>query len=208
MTTKTVSPYINTILSTTLLLYPHQMDNNIYINLKTNAEKKHLHKCYSNFGYIDKIIEITEYKDGVIEAENTQSSARFDIKMLCKLCYPLKNTQIIAQVDMINITLMTARNGPIIIAITSERFNEDIFFKDINGVLRYKKGNKSIAVQPKDFIKVTIQSKKFNDGDERISTIGFIDDLATEEEIQKFYEAEYKDIVEVVDYEKYITIEQ
>ena len=79
------SPYINTKLSASILLHPYQMDNKIYINLKKNLEKKLIGKCFSNYGYVVKIIKILSYKDGIIEAENTESSALFDLEFSCKL---------------------------------------------------------------------------------------------------------------------------
>src|SRR5437016_615733 len=122
----TVSPYINSILLTSVMLNPYQMDNKIYINLKKNLENKVNGKCFSKYGYVVKVIEILAYKDGVIEAENTQSSALFDLNFSCKLCCPLKNTQIVCKIDRVNKLLITAVNGPIIIVITHDRINSNI----------------------------------------------------------------------------------
>ena len=51
-----LSPYINTKLTTSVLLHPYQMDNKIYINLKKNLEKKIVGSCFSKYGYIVKLI--------------------------------------------------------------------------------------------------------------------------------------------------------
>ncbi len=55
------------------------MNNKIYINLKNNLQEIS-GKCFSKYGFIVKIIEILKYSDGVIEAENIESSALFDLE--------------------------------------------------------------------------------------------------------------------------------
>lgn len=197
------SPYINTKLFTTVMLYPHQMDNNVYINLKKNLEKKVNNKCFSRFGFISKVIEIIKYKDGIIEAENTESSALFDITFSCRLCAPLKNMQIICQIDKVNRFLITALNGPILIIIPNNRINDTLFFKDNNDNIRYRKEGSSQSLQPKDFIKVTLNKIEFNDGDEIIKAIGFIDNIASDEDQKKFYNDMYRSDETIVDIEKY-----
>ena len=187
------------------MLHPHQMNNKVYINLKKNLEDKILNRCFSKYGYIIKIIEILGYNDGIIECENPQSAALFDISFSCRLCAPLKNMQIICKIDRVNKLLVTAINGPILVVITNDRINNEIFFKDNNNNIRYKKEGLSNILMPEDFIRVTLQSIKFFDGDEKIKAIGFIDDMATEPDKQKFYSETYNtESAPVLDYEKYI----
>ena len=197
------SPYINTKLTTSVLLHLYQMDNKIYLHLKKNLEKKIVGRCFSKYGYIVKVIKILNYKDGVIEAENTESSALFDLEFSCKICAPLKNTSIICQVDKVNKLLITAINGPILVVITNDRINTESFFKDKNNNIRYKKGDTSNILLPNDFIKVTLQTIQFYDGDEKIKAIGFIDGMATEEEMTSFYADQYKETEELVNFNKY-----
>lgn len=197
------SPYINTKLTTSVLLHPYQMDNKIYLSLKKNLENKIVGKCFSRYGYIVKIIKILNYKDGLIEAENTESSALFDLEFSCKICAPLKNTTIICQIDKINKLLITAMNGPILIVITNDRINNESFFKDKNNNIRYKSGDTSNILQPNDFIKVTLQTIQFYDGDEKIKAIGFIEGMASEEEMKGFYADQYKENDALVDFDEY-----
>ena len=197
------SPYINTKLTTSVLLHPYQMDNKIYINLKKNLENKIVDRCFSRYGYVVKIIEILNYRDGVIEAENTESSALFDLEFSCKICSPLRNTSIICQVDKVNKLLITAINGPILVVITNDRINNKLFFKDKNNNIRYKIENESKVLQPNDFIKVTLQTIQFYDGDEKIKAIGFIESIATDEETKNFYADQYKEMDELVDFDEH-----
>jgi DNA-directed RNA polymerase subunit E'/Rpb7 len=160
-------------------------------------------RCFSNYGYIVKIIEIVNYKDGIIEAENTESSAIFDLEFSCRICAPLKNTLIICEIDRVNKLLITAVNGPILIVITNDRINSNIFFKDNNNNIRYKKNGQSLMLQPHDFIKITLQTIQFFDGDEKIKAIGFMEDLANETEKKKYYEDQYVESNEYVDFDVY-----
>ncbi|AYV77231.1 MAG: DNA-directed RNA polymerase, subunit E'/Rpb8 [Barrevirus sp.] len=200
------SPYINTKLTTSVLLHPYQFDNRLYLHLKKNLESKIVGRCFSHYGYIVKIIKILSYKDGLIEAENTESSALFDLEFSCKICAPLKNMTIICQVDKVNKLLITAINGPILVVITNDRVSPISFFKDKNNNIRYKQegpDNKSAVLGPNDFIKVTLQTIQFYDGDEKIKAIGFIEGMAKEEEMTSFYADQYKETDVIVDFDEY-----
>ncbi len=197
------SPYINTELSTHVSLYPNQMDNKLYINLKKNLEAKLGKKCYSDNGYIMEIYKIVEYKDGNVEAENPSGSAIFDVKFSCRLCIPLRGKQIICKVDRANKVLITVANGPIVVIVTNERINNKIFFMDNYNNLRFKKEDKSHILEPNEFVKVTLLSITFNNGDNKIKAIGYLDDIATEKEKENFYLDLYNTDKETIDLEKY-----
>ena len=202
------SPYINTKIHTSVILHPYQMDNKIYINLKKNLETNVTGKCFSKYGYIVKVIEILNWKEGVIEAENTESSALFDLEFSCKICSPRKNTQIICEIDRVNKLLITAKNGPILVVITNDRLNSVIFFKDNNNNIRYKKDGQSKMLESQDFIKVTLQTIQFYDGDEKIKAIGFVDDIATEDEKKSYYADQYNVEDDIVDFDAYSKAKQ
>lgn len=180
------SPYINTQLTTSVSIDPVQMDNEIYIYLKRNLEAKILNKCYKEYGFVVDIFKILDYSDAVIPAENYTASARFGIKFSCKLCRPISNTQIIAKINRANRMLITANNGPISIIITNSRKNDEIFFFDNAGNLRYKKDNESFIIKSNDFVKVKLLTANFKDKDEKINAIGFLEDMATDKEVELF----------------------
>ena len=54
------NPFIDTILYTTVVLHPNQLNNNIYSNLKQTLIETLNKKCYKNYGYISEIYEILE----------------------------------------------------------------------------------------------------------------------------------------------------
>jgi DNA-directed RNA polymerase subunit E'/Rpb7 len=199
------NPYFTTKLATTVILHPHQMNNKIYINLKKNLEEKMVNKCFNKYGYVIKVIEILKYSDPIIEAENVDCSALVSLDFSCKICLPMKNMQIICQIQKFNKLLMIAVNGPISVVITNNRINDNVFFKDNNNNIRYKKEGESKLLGPKEFVKVTIQTVKFFDGDEKITAIGFLNDIATEKDIETYYSDMYKE-GEVVEHEQFVAI--
>ena len=107
--------------------------------------------------------------------------------------------------DKVNKLLITAANGPILVVITNDRVNNQVFFKDKNNNIRYKIENESKVLQPNDFIKVTLQTIQFYDGDEKIKAIGFIESMATEEETKNFYADQYKEMEKLIDFDEHMS---
>jgi len=178
------SPYINTTLVCPIMLYPNQMDNKIYLHLKTNLSNKLLNKCYKNYGYISKIYKINEISEGIIEDENPMCSSKMIVKFTCKLCIPATKKEIICKIDRINKTILGAVNGPIKVIITPDKINKDNFFSDINRNIRIKK-NSDVLI-PDVYIRVLILSHTFSDYDDKILAIGYLQDVANNLEIESF----------------------
>ena len=203
------SPYITTELTTSISLEPSQMNNNIYKNLKSNLINRFLGKCFKDYGYITKIYDISKYSDGYVIAENPKSAARFHVTFNCKLCFPLLNKQIICKIDRANRQIMRLNNGPISVLVTSkDRINKNIFFIDQKtGNLIAKKGDKSVPVSIGDYVKVTIESRQFNDQDTMIMAMGFLEDIATEAEVKENYEKEFGN-EDTISYDDYLKLEK
>ncbi len=203
------SPYITTELTSSVSLEPRQMDNNIYKNLKNNLIKRFEGKCFKDYGFINKIYDVTKYSDGYVVAENPKSAARFYITFTCKLCYPLLKKQIICKIDKANRLIMRLNNGPInVLVTTKDRINKNIFFVDTKtGNLMAKKDGKSVTVTIGSYVKVTIESRQFNDQDTMIMAMGFLEDIATDEEVKKSYEKEYG-MDNMITYDDYIRNEK
>lgn len=184
------NPFINTTLYTTIALHPSKLNNDIYINLKKELIRQLEGRCYKNYGYISKIYEILERDNGTIIPEDTLSAAVFKIKFSCRLCHPLENTQIICQMSQISNVFMTLRHDPIQIIVTNnpDRINNKLFILE-NNILKYKKTNETI--EKGQFVKTTILGKTFTDKDKRILVIGTLDDIASDDDISKFYSSEY-----------------
>lgn len=186
------SPYITTILHSRVMLRPNQINNDIYLNLKKRLQERLEGKCYGDYGYISKVIKIVEKDSGTLIPENLSSSISFNVSFSCKICKPLPKTQIICQVKNINRALARLQNGPILVVVTQNRINSDIFSYDMASI-RYKKKdeNKYNILKENDFVKVTLKSLMFNDGDDKIVALGILEDIATEKETKQFYEDMY-----------------
>lgn len=190
-------------MTTYVALYPYQMNNKIYLNLKSNLENMVVGKCFSRYGLIMRIIEILDYKEGHIDAENMEGTAIFNVQFSCRLCAPLEKKQIICQISQVNKSLVTAQNGPIRIIITPDRINDSVFYKDHNDNIRFKEGDTTEMLKSNQFVKISLLTVKSNDGDEIIKAIGHLEGIATESEVKSFYDSEYMSDDTVVVYDAY-----
>ena len=170
------------------------MDNKMYIHLKSNLKNKLESKCYKNYGYVNKIYSIEELSDGIIEAEDPTCSAKITVRFTCNLCLPIVGKEIICKIDRMNKILISAINGPIKAIITIDKINKENFFLDMNRNVRIK-GNSQVLV-PEMYIRILILSKSFGDYDKNILVIGYLQDIATEEQIEQYYKLN-NDIVDI-----------
>jgi DNA-directed RNA polymerase subunit E'/Rpb7 len=158
------------------------MNSDIKNNMKIILKKKVEKKCNKN-GYVDEVYRILEYSDGIMPSENLNGAAIYNITYHCKLCIPVENTIIIGQVRVINQELVVAINGPIMIFIPKDNVDTNIW-EIPDGYLNKKTNTKLIS---SDYIKIQIIDKRINQYDSQIKAIGRLLDLASPEEIEKYY---------------------
>ena len=181
---KLVSPYRNIKQYTRISIEPHQMNSDIRNNMKINLKKKIEKKCNKN-GYVDEVYRIVEYSDGKMPPENLNGSAKYDITYHCRICVPVENTVIIAQVKVINQELIIAINGPIMIFIPKENVDSNAW--DIPDNYLNKASKKRLKVD--DYVKIQIIDKRINQNDSQIKSIGRLLDFTNNEEIDKYFGA-------------------
>lgn len=187
MADELVNPFVIKELSTKVELYPHQMNSDLYLNLKTNLKKKLEDKC-NKYGFVHKIIKIVDYSDGYIDAENFSANGVYNIRYTANICIPLVKTSIIVRIENFNKYLLLGINGPINAIIKISDINPNIFTVKQNGIyIESIKKNLEIG----DFIKININGKKFSPGDNKIGIMASMSDIASEEEITNFYSDEY-----------------
>lgn len=186
------NPFKDTILYTTVVLNPSQLNNNIYSNIKQNLSKL-VGKCYKKYGYISKIYEILERDMGCIRAEDPTSSVEFRVKFSCRLCYPIEKSQIICKINKITPVFISLVRDPIYITVplgNGGNYNENEFFWDSHKkqfIIR-KTGE---VLEANMFVKATILSKTFSDKDQSIFAIGHLDGIASDDEIDKGFGEEF-----------------
>jgi DNA-directed RNA polymerase subunit E'/Rpb7 len=177
-----VSPYRNIKQYTKIALEPYHMNSDIRNNMKLVLKKKVEKKCNKN-GFIDEVFRILEYNDGIMIPENLNGSALYNITYHCRICIPIENTIIIANIKMVNPDLIVAINGPLFIFIPKNNVDTNIW--DIPENFTHKKSNVKLAIS--SYVKIQIIDKKINQGDSQIKIIGKLLDLATDEEAEKYY---------------------
>jgi DNA-directed RNA polymerase subunit E'/Rpb7 len=191
------SPYINTYLNTTVRIHPNQMDNNIRKHIKNSLEKEHLNKCFLDYGYLNKIHEINPDYDAEIVAEDPMACALFKVRFSCTMCRPILNNSIICKAVGITPPIIYLTNGPLdIIVKTSQNLNKNIFVfnqkinnwtakKDTGTDTDTNTKNKYQVIEEGMYLKVKIINKKIIDKADRILCTGYLENIATEQEIKE-----------------------
>jgi hypothetical protein len=205
-----IYPCKDEVLYTKVILHPHQMNNDIYINLKKNLVDKVQGKC-TKYGYITKVYKIIEYVDGIIEPESFTGVAIYNVKYLANVCVALKDTIIVAKITSYipNASFAVADFGPtplaqdpsiisksvnaspiikIIFTKNEKDLNTEIFKLGNDRSIIHKESNKKLALG--DYIKIQLKSIKLYQYDTIIKCMGHLNDIVTEDEMNKFA---YKD---------------
>ena len=191
--------YIDTKLSSRIVLHPSKMNNDIYTNIKEELVNKVEGKCVKNYGYVVTVYKIDEYKNGFISSNNFRGSAIFNVDYSCRLCKPLVDSTIIGKVEKINHHFIKVVNGPLVILVTMNRLNNDRFFLDQKDNVRYKENDENMTLKENDFVKVLIQTIRFNDKDIKIKSIGILQDIATEKEKKIYFSEQFSSKEEVLE---------
>ena len=153
------SPYKNNIITCYESLTPIQMKNEYDLFLKKNLSNKLVGKCYKNYGFVSKIYKILEEGNCVLEDENMNGSAKIELKIVCKLCLPSKNKEIICEIKDLNKEIIKCVNGPIIFIIGSDNFNPDNFYIDMNRNIRSSETSQILV--PKTYFRLLIHMSEF-----------------------------------------------
>jgi DNA-directed RNA polymerase subunit E'/Rpb7 len=194
------SPYINAYLNTTVRIQPNQMDNNIRKHIKNSIEREHLNKCFLDYGYLNKIHEIYPDYDAEIIAEDPMACALFKVRMSCTLCRPILNSTIICKAMGITPPIIYLVNGPLdIIVKTSQNINKNVFVfnqrlnrwtvsknnvSNVSNETETESKKKYLLLEEGVYLKVKIINKKIIDKSDRILCTGYLEDIATENEIK------------------------
>jgi DNA-directed RNA polymerase subunit E'/Rpb7 len=211
------NPYITTYLTSYVRILPREMDNNIRKYIKSSLEKEHINKCFNDYGFITKVHEIEITGDGKIIPEDPMCCASFNIRFLCTLCRPLNNSIVVAKIVGMSEQLIFLSYGPLeIIVKTINSINKNIFVYNQN-LSRWtvKKSSdkdeqqKFIVLKNDSYLKVKIISKKIVDKTKQIICMGFIENIASDKEIENsikdMYEPKkYDSIEEFIDLENKI----
>lgn len=179
-----INPFIIKKLATRVELYPHQMDSELYLNLKKNLKNTLEGKC-NKYGYVHKIIRIEDYSDNIINPENFSANAVYNLHYIANICIPIVKTIIVVCLDDFNKRLLLGKNGPINAIVKITDMNPNVFTIKPDGSIMVESVKKEL--QQGDFLKVLIEGRKFNQGDDKIGVFGKVLDIASPEEVEEFY---------------------
>jgi len=140
-------------------------------------------------GYIIKVHKILEYTNGIIEPENFTGSAVYDVKYVANICVALKESTIIAKIITYipSANLILTEFGPII-KIISTKNKRDLNTKNFS--IGNDKSILHIPSQKKlgsgDWVKIQLKSIKFRQNDTVIKCMGYLDDIPSIDDIEKY----------------------
>lgn len=177
-----VSPYKNTTQFTKIQIKPYMMNSDIQNVMKLVLRKKVEKRC-NKFGFVDEVYKIENFEEEELKPENLSGCANYNITYHCRLCLPIENSLIIAQVKAINQELILAVNGPIMIFIPKDNVDDNVW--DVTDKFLHRKEKSNLKAN--DFIKIVVINKRINQGDHQIKVIGKLLEFASENEIEKYY---------------------
>jgi DNA-directed RNA polymerase subunit E'/Rpb7 len=206
------SPYIKSYLFTDVKIMPQQMDNNIMKHIKSNLVKNVQGKNFYQYGYVSKIHDVyTDKKNAYIIPEDPAASAEYKIKFGCTMCYPLNSSIIVGTVRSAIESMIYVTNGPLLIVVNAmDSINRSIFSfnSKLNTWLAKKDSNvtiltsesgatKYVPIKEGIYVKIRIINKKITAGEDKIICLGYLEDLATSEEVKDNISEEYNVAKEV-----------
>lgn len=172
------SPYKNIIQYGKIQLEPYQLNSDIEDNILQQLKKKYYKKC-NKYGFIDDIYSIEKFSDGIMLHENLSGKVTVNVDFTCRFCIPIENTIIVCQIRNINSDLIISINGPIIIFISKNNIDTNIW--DNTEETYHKQTNKKLSQN--DYVKILILKHRINESDTQIKCIGKLLDYSSEEEI-------------------------
>ena len=193
------SASFKTVLDATVVITPSQLNNDLYMNIKDNLEKRLIGKCYKNYGLIEKIYNIQKISDGKINQEDNDCNVYYNVSFHCRILKPVINSTIIAKVNSINNDYIFLTSSNIKIIVTNKKIGNNYINDTINNTYKNKETNK--VIENGDFMKVNVLKYQLMDKEKNIYVEGSLVDEATDEEVDKFYNQLYTDIKEDDDYD-------
>lgn len=206
------SPYVKTYLFTDVKIMPQQMDNNIMKHIKSNLIKNVQGKNFYQYGYVSKIHDVyTDKKNAYVIPEDPTASVEYKVKFGCTMCYPLNSSVIVGTVRSSIESMIYVTNGPLSIIVNAiDSVNKSVFsFNNKLNIWLAKKdskeatsasetnGNKYVPIKDGTYVKIKILNKKITAGEDKIMCLGYLQDLATPEEVKENISEEYSVVKEV-----------
>lgn len=183
-----------TILSAVVVIPPYQLNNDLYMNIKNNLEKRFLNRVYKNDGLIEKIYSIQKIGEGKINKEDNNCNIYFDVEFNCRLIRPTINNIVIAKITSLNSEMIVLKCGCIKIMVKNKRISDKYVIDNIKGIYINKETNEEIKLG--DYFKIQIYKYQMINKETSIYASGILLEDATNEEVEKYYNIYYDEIKE------------
>lgn len=182
-------PYFTTYIDTEVCVPPNQLNSNLKTNIKQRLIREHHGKCFNKFGCILDIYSIEKsLGDGVMRPEDNTGSVFYNVNFKAKLCNPMENSTIVGRIEDINKHMIFAKNGPIVILIDGNDVNTSKFrYNNVkNAMFPLNDSGKEInnPINSGTYVNVKIRQKKITANDNKIIVLGYLESLATTEQIK------------------------
>lgn len=164
-------------------------------NIKRNLERTYSNKCYDNYGYIDKIIDVNDdIKGGVIRAEDTTASSVHRVKFNCRICNPMKKSIIMGRIIGINNMIIIADNGPIKFIIGESNINTDNiqFRKSAYYPITSKGEIINKPINKGTYIMIQVMNKKIVKNKTKIIVFGRLEYVVSDDNVKEVIRDQYE----------------
>ena len=187
--------YYITQLETKVSIMPDQLDSNIDDHMLKNLKEKVEKKCMEN-GIVMHVNRLIDYDYGVIDKVNFTATTVYTVTYECLLCSPIKELEIIGQLQNIIKGYLLLDNGPLIIAVKLSAIDERYFKVVDNNTVTIISTGKNL--QKGQYLKVSIININSNLGERNITGVGKLINVASKEEI-----AQFKEEMKIINEEEY-----
>lgn len=176
--------YYQTHLNAIVILLPSQsdadMDDHLLFNLTQQIKGK-----VAEDGIIIKIYRLIDYDYGVIDKTNLSCDIKYNVKYECLLCSVQQHLEIICVVSDLVKGLIIAQNGPVVVVVPMASVDTNKFTL-VQQTVVHEETKKKLALR--DYIKVSVINTDSNKGDNNITAICKLIDMANNDEIKRYKE--------------------
>ena len=183
-----------TTLKSVVVVKPEQLNNDLYMNIKDNLEKRLLGKVFGSYGLIEKIYGINKIGEGKIHQEDNDCNVYFDVNFNCRIIRPTNGNIIIAKIDSISPEYIVLSSGEIKIIVKNKHIGDKFILDSIKGIYQNKETGKVIDIG--DYFKVEINKYQMINKEKVIYASGSIIEEAEDKEVERYYDSVYGEIKE------------
>lgn len=176
-------------LKVTVSIPPTSLDNDIFISLNRRLKDMVEGKCFGEYGYIQRVINILNYSQNTIPIEDLGANCLFDVDFTAKICLPIMNERVVCYIKNLSQDLIRCVGGPFDIFITKDNINSMKFIRNNRMELMNKETNE--LINENEFVIISIIEYLIINGERKITVRGFLEEMATEDDIYKYYDNEY-----------------